>query len=427
MEEEIDLRPYIEALISKWYWIVGAAVLAGILAFVVSSMLPPSYEATALVTVTQPSEIVEFDNRIRSVDEKQPLNAYPEIALSDELMLDMLQEEAVQGSGIRSVEGMRGLLEASAGADPSLLHLTVTYGDPVQAAEIANLWADLFVKRVNEIYGNQGGGQLAFFQEQMDNAEAELTAAENALIEFQARNRSAILGNQLEALQTAQANQLTKQAQIESILQDTQGVLEQPVTDSQFITVLLQMRAFGGVQASEWPWQIQLNADQADAMSTAEQTAVLQELQAVLAAQLAAVETSLNELEPQILAVQQSKQEAVTENARLLRNQTLAEETYSALASKVEEERITSQDINSGVKLIGKTAVPETPTGSRLMPTLFAAVFAGMATIIIILAVTWWKSAEQVDTVNEETSNEAADKESAEIGFVQGEPTSPSP
>ena len=84
MEEEIDLRPYIEALISKWYWIVGAAVVAGIVAFIVSSMLPPSYEATALVAVTQPTEIVEFDARIRSVDETQPLKAYPEIAMSDE-------------------------------------------------------------------------------------------------------------------------------------------------------------------------------------------------------------------------------------------------------------------------------------------------------------------------------------------------------
>ena len=61
MEEEIDLRPYIEALISKWYWIVGAAVVAGVVAFIVTSMLPPSYEATALVAVTFGSAAIAGD------------------------------------------------------------------------------------------------------------------------------------------------------------------------------------------------------------------------------------------------------------------------------------------------------------------------------------------------------------------------------
>ncbi|MCZ7671650.1 MAG: Wzz/FepE/Etk N-terminal domain-containing protein [Chloroflexi bacterium] len=55
MEEEIDLKPYIEALITKWYWIMGAAILAGVVAFIVSSALPPKYQATALVAVTQPT------------------------------------------------------------------------------------------------------------------------------------------------------------------------------------------------------------------------------------------------------------------------------------------------------------------------------------------------------------------------------------
>ncbi len=43
MEEEIDLREYIEILLKYWKWIVGAALLAAIAAFVATSMLPRVY------------------------------------------------------------------------------------------------------------------------------------------------------------------------------------------------------------------------------------------------------------------------------------------------------------------------------------------------------------------------------------------------
>jgi uncharacterized protein involved in exopolysaccharide biosynthesis len=394
LEEETDLRPYIEALISKWYWLVGAAVVAGIVAFVVSSFLPPSYEATALVAVTQPTEIVEFDSRIRSVDDNQPLEAYPEIALSDELMLGLLPEVSAMASDIQSVEDVRGLLEAAAGADPSLLRLTVTHGDPDKTAAIANLWAELFVTRANEIYGNQGGEQLAFFQEQLAEAELELAEAEEALIEFQARNRSEILNNQLQALQQTQANQLGKREEIESILQDVQGLLVQVETGStygaQLAALLLQVRTFGGGQQGSAetavrPWAIQVDATQANDRTPSEQAAALAGLQSTLSSQLQAVRSTLTDLEPQILAVQQSKQEAETENARLVRNYTLAEETYSALASKVEEERITSRDVNSGVKLVGKTAVPSEPTKPSLFLNVLVAMMLGFAIGIVFV------------------------------------------
>ncbi len=396
MEEEIDLRPYMEVLISKWYWLVGVAVVAGVVAFVVSSMLPPSYEATALVATTHSDEVVELDPRIRSVDGEQPLKAFPEIAVSDGLLMELLPLVQELDSGVRSVEDLRGILKASAGEHPSLLRLTVTHDDPAITAGIANMWADLFVQQANQIYGNQGGEQLSFFQDQLAAAEADLTEAEDALVAFQADNRSAILGNELRALQNTQSNQLAKKEQLESVLQDIEGLLEQPALDSQFASILLQVRAFGGVQHGRTEqvipqWQIQLDPAQPNEMSLAEQEANLEELQRVLLAQLAAVEHSFTILEPQILAVQQSKQEAEIENGRLLRNQTLAEETYTALANKVEEESITSQDVGSGVKLIGETAVPESPTAPnrKIITLLFSAAGVFLTAFLLLLKTAW--------------------------------------
>ena len=74
MEEEIELRPYIELLVKRWYLIVGAALVAAIVAFVVSSMQPAEYEATALVAITEPQLRVQFEPRIEELSEdSQPL------------------------------------------------------------------------------------------------------------------------------------------------------------------------------------------------------------------------------------------------------------------------------------------------------------------------------------------------------------------
>jgi uncharacterized protein involved in exopolysaccharide biosynthesis len=66
MEEEIDLRQYITVLMRRWYWIAGLALAAAVVAFGVSSILPPTYEATALVVVTQPRYLFQFDSRVQA-------------------------------------------------------------------------------------------------------------------------------------------------------------------------------------------------------------------------------------------------------------------------------------------------------------------------------------------------------------------------
>ncbi|NCF68576.1 MAG: lipopolysaccharide biosynthesis protein, partial [Chloroflexi bacterium] len=54
MEEEIDLRPYVEALLRNWKWIIGAGILAALIALGFSFLMPSTYEATALVAVSEP-------------------------------------------------------------------------------------------------------------------------------------------------------------------------------------------------------------------------------------------------------------------------------------------------------------------------------------------------------------------------------------
>ncbi|MCB0028708.1 MAG: hypothetical protein KDE28_12425, partial [Anaerolineales bacterium] len=148
MEEEINLRPYFETITRGWYWLVTASVLAAIIAYAVSSSIAPTYEATALVVIAEPRQRVQFDPRIETVTESQPLNAYPELAMSDEVMLSLLS--TVELADVETVGKLRDLLVAEAGSAASLLQLRVQYKDPDVAALVANNWASFFVEWVNE-------------------------------------------------------------------------------------------------------------------------------------------------------------------------------------------------------------------------------------------------------------------------------------
>ncbi|MGB5057267.1 MAG: Wzz/FepE/Etk N-terminal domain-containing protein [Candidatus Promineifilaceae bacterium] len=401
MEEEIDLRPYVEALLHNWMWIVGTAVLAAIVALAASFLLPPTYEATTLVAVTKPGQLVQFDPRFEAVAETQPLKAYPELATSDELLQELLAEMPAIAPEIDSLETLRKTVTANAGDDPSILRLTVTYRDPQQTAAIANKWAEMFVVQANKVFGNQGGDQLAYFMSQQESAAEELSKAEQALIEFQGLNRASTINNQLAALQSTQANYLGNKQKLTFLLDDVRALREQlsrgsagtDITAADQLTALfLQLKAFGADSVS--PMQLQLDpAMTFGAVERAEQIAFLDGLDETLAARIVSIDQELSALEPQILALQQEKQTTDTASNELTRNYSVAVETYTALARKVEEERITSQDTSSGVRLASRTAVPIDTVGPRkLVNAIVAGLLGFMAAVFIVLVRQWWHS-----------------------------------
>ncbi|MFL7837933.1 MAG: YveK family protein, partial [Candidatus Promineifilaceae bacterium] len=156
-DQEIDLRPYIEAVLNKWYWVVGAGVVFALIGVGIGLLRTQTFEATALVAITEPSQRVQFDPRIQTNVENQPVAAYPELALSDEL-LDAVISRLPENYDL-TLTSLRGKLTAESGGDGSILRLSVSDADPAQAAEMANIWAALFVDWANQVYSGQGGEQ----------------------------------------------------------------------------------------------------------------------------------------------------------------------------------------------------------------------------------------------------------------------------
>ncbi len=401
-EQEIDLRPYLAAVADKKFWILGFGILGFVLGLALSSLLAPTYEATALIAVTLPRERVEFDDRIQTISDLQPLEAYPELALSDQMLVDLLAQ--IPADEMMTLTQLRRQVSASPGSDPSIVKLTVENTNPELAAEMANTWAALFVNWANQVYGYQGDEQLTFFEARLADAKGELESTEQALIDFQSSNRITILVNELSAVQQTHADYLAKQRQTDLILQDIESLLAQnssgdlsnAVSIDTLASILLQVRALGGVPGSTLaaaPWQIQLNVDGQGPAEQSDQRQVIADLRDILVAQSAQIEERLAAIEPQILTVQQERQEADILKERLNRDYQVAVETYTTLARTVDEKRITSVDTTSGVKLASQTAVPERPSSPNV---LLNAIIAGIAGLILstlaVLLMYWWQA-----------------------------------
>lgn len=402
MEEEIDLRQYVLTLLKYWKWILGVTLGSAIVALVVSFLLPPTYKATALVAIKVPKYVMQFDPRFEVPSQfPQPAyRAYPDLALGDEVLETLFARLNPRPEKVETLQDLRQMVDAKAGRDPSVVRLVVRSRDPQEAARIANLWTELFVAHANQVYGT-GEKELRQLEEQLALAHAELETAETALIEFQARNQASILDAQLDSLRRQQADYLANQRAITYILQDIRALQEQltrqpderPASLADDLTALfLQIKAFNA-QASA-PIQLQVSgAASLSSKSVGETIALLDDMAQALEAKSAEVGQRIEELSPEILSLQKQLQEIYTESGRLTRQRDLANETYTALARKVEETRIAMQVPESAARLASRAAVPEEPASPRkLLNTAVAGVLGLMLSVFGAFGVKWWRS-----------------------------------
>lgn len=376
MEEEIDLRQYIDVLIRQWKWILALAMVAAVVALVVSFLLPPTYEARALVIITKPRYVMRFDTKFETVDNVlQPYKAYPALAMGDQILLKTIdaidpplpQEEQV-------LAYFRPKLDAASGSDPSVVELRVKGQDAVQAQRIANTWADVFVAQVNELY-DESVQDARFFEAQLQTADDVLAQAEQALVEFQGRNQAGVLQVQVMALTEQFSTCLQAQNTIDWVRQDAASLKARlalqegnasssPADD--LAALLLQIEALN--LKSEMPLQLQVG----DASATSDMTR--KELMAFLDGLIATLEVQSDDLAikaadiaPEILHLQEELQKFTTVQDRLTLARNVALDTYTTLARKVDEARIAAQDESGEVRLASYAAAPTQPVSPRKM------------------------------------------------------------
>jgi len=408
LEEEIDLRAYAQVLLRRWKWIAALAVVAAVVALVASFLSPPTYGATALVVITQPRYVMRFDVKFETVNDiQQPYKAYPTLAMSDDLLAQVLAAmDPPLPEGEQNLTGFRSKLDAVSGSDPSVVELRVRHREAVSAAHIANTWAGVFVKRANELYA-ASDQDVNFFAKQLADAEVALAQAEQALIEFQGRSLARVLDAQVLAYEEQLGRYFSSKNAIELIIQDALSLKERlrlregeeagSLADDLAVLFLeldaqsgkselpIETRiasqsegriATGGENESlitrpmvvyisgenESPINVQIAGGQSISDRTVKELiVVLDDLVTTLRTKKEAIEEAMDALSPEILALQGQCEEARAEERRLQRELELAEEVYQTLSRKAEEARIAAQSEMGDVRLASRAAVPEKP------------------------------------------------------------------
>ena len=390
MVEEIDLRAYIEVLLRHWMWILGLAVLAAIIGFVVATLQPTSYQTSALVLVTEPRYEIQFDARLRTQDAAPMYRAFTRLAISDDVLQDLIDALSTSPDAKTKEWSRLTLLEtieATVADDRNMVILQATAHSPNDAAAIANEWADAFTKHSNKTFG-ETEDDLVFFEEQLEQAREALNEADSDLVEFQARNQTNIVSARLNSLRNAQNESLDQQRSIGYLIRDIDSLREQlteqpddqPLSTADYLTaLLLQVKAFN-LQGSA-PIELQLGSGESlSGKSPADQIAFLDNLRDVLEAKSSEIDAYLAELEPQILTTQQKAEEYGLEQDRLARARDLARETYLVLARKVDEARIAAQEANKLFRVGSYARVPRVPMPRQ---RIFKTAAAGMLGLLV--------------------------------------------
>jgi capsular polysaccharide biosynthesis protein len=218
-QDELDLRPYIVALLKNW-WIVAVFTIVPLLVFLGTVMLRPrAYEARASVLIVRNRTNLDLTNQFQNVqepvDQKARQEAFLTIMQQDDLAARVKESLTDQPTlQAMSVPNIKRLMNFSVKGD--LILVSATTADPNASAALANAWAVEGVQVVNAAY-SQTKPQLVI-EQQLSRASDDYRQAQKAIEDFLANNRTVLLETQIESTKNILEAQLGTQDAQASLL-----------------------------------------------------------------------------------------------------------------------------------------------------------------------------------------------------------------
>jgi len=413
-EDEIDLRKYALVLIRNWWLIAAATLVAGAIAMVVSFNLPPTYEATALVAFTESRYQLQFDPRFEAVPFEPPgAQTAQVLATSDDVLQLVLRDIGDElPPEVSNLDSFKTIIEAEIPSNAQILRLKASATRPELAAHIANAWAEHFVGVVNEVLSGASREQQ-FFEGQVEEAEAELKAAEQAVIAFEATNDVEILRSELNSRQSLLATYLDQRNEFTMLLQNTEGLMTRieslpagssPGLGNELSVLGLQIQAVNAEPGV--PIQIQLTDDASLSSKTVgEQSQYLTSVQSSVTSRLGNLRALGEPLREEILILQGKIEAAEAEQRRLILERDLASQNLVSLSNVLAEARIEADNPQEEVRLASQAGVPTQPTSPNiLLNTVVAAALGFMLGVFLVFLWAWWSPAPDAKPESEHAS-----------------------
>ena len=454
MEEEIDLREYIEVLIKRWPWIIGLSLLAAIAAFVVSTFMTPVFEAESKVIILKSKTDISFEPTIRSEIDDQS------VVQSQQTLVTLAQSSDVARAALEKVNlpdaetelEIYDLIEkVEVSNSANVISIKVSDEDPTFAAQLADIWAESYEQYVNQLFNERSSTLLTEVNAQIDDAEATYRLAQQALVQFLTTNQIAILEQEVEQLketlkinyrllnqeltekQKRISNQYTELSRTDLWLEKAQTLQDQlknkSVSDSaqvgDALALISLMEGELGGRGGTAPFLLQFDtADLRDSSVTADDAAdmltiieahqerIEQNIQTLTTEFLATEDTLTSSVDSrelreavEPLTIRLAQLEADLEAAdatlrELTADRDLSWENYQAVQRKISEVQLDLQITDSEVRVAAHALVPEKSVSPRrLLNTAIGGALAFMFTIFGTFIVEYWqKKPEETET-----------------------------
>lgn len=229
MEEEIDLREYIDVIVRRWKWIAGVTLAAVITAAVVSFLiLSPIYEAKAGVVIVKSRSEIAFEPKYRTLTEEDIASrrkALEALVRSSSVAAEVIDK---LGSTLepeeREVGALPEMVETEVNGD--LISIKVKGEDAAKIAAIANAWGEVYEKYVNRLYSGSVQSP-ADIQPQVVEAESIYQQAQEALAKFTGNNQIETLTQKIEDKQNTLADYYATKRQLDRLIADARALRDQ--------------------------------------------------------------------------------------------------------------------------------------------------------------------------------------------------------
>lgn len=421
---EIDIKEILKKLISKWYWIIGAALLIGLATFFFFYLKKDVYESKAIIALVQPRFEAEFKSGITTSDLAMPSEGFlTDAVLSNEIVQELFAAWTNPEKNEVPLESfVKNRLAVTLHSKGAVITLAVKATTPKEAADLANLWAELAVKQINTTYYGIDANQIVYFEEQIESAKTAYDKSGDDLIEFAAKDNSDYLQIQLDNVNAKVGDTLQRRAVLEAAESDVMGMvqylgaydLEAIVRPSDLLNfTLIQSRVYGapvvsgmvgspnrvygssvvpGLANSGVQLQFVVESTEED-LTNREFIEVLNGWTATLQNEMSNLDAENTALVSEIMELQSAIKTFQQERSLIETDYELNETTYKTLKTKLEEVRLNIDSTDSNTKLLSTALPPEEGIPhNTVRNTLIALIAASVLSSIAILLIDWWKT-----------------------------------
>ncbi len=177
-DDPVEVGRYLDAFKRSRWLIAGIVVLVTVAVFVISLLLPKTYQATSkLVLNPTPTTVVSSDAQSTQRD-----LATVKVLLTTRELLGAAVKNGLSGE---TVDSLRGKVQASVDQDANVINITATDDTARGAAAIANGIAATFLARERRTEQQQLQSARAVLEKELADLQASLTLTNQAAVQSQ--------------------------------------------------------------------------------------------------------------------------------------------------------------------------------------------------------------------------------------------------